>query len=85
MLLKLQLLLVYPHYGQKIFRSRLVRRRVEQRTRCVRWDLGSRETNVARSHILGGERMAEQRLVGEVASGHTEPVPDVRLGDVDSR
>ena len=48
-------------------------------------DSSPRETNVARSHILGGERVAEQRLVGEVASGHTEPVPDVRRGDVDAR
>ena len=37
---------------------------------------------MARSHILGGERVAEQSLVGEVATSHTEPVPDIRWGDV---
>ena len=39
---------------------------------------------MARRHILGCERVAEQRLVGEVASSHAQPVPDVRRGDDDT-
>jgi hypothetical protein len=30
------------------------------------------KSDVSRSHILGGERVAEQRLVGEVAPGSNE-------------
>ena len=47
-------------------------------------DLAPRKSDVARSHILGGERVAEQRLVGEVASSHAQPVPDVRRSDVNT-